>query len=317
MPSSPEITILPSDALATGGATVTAWQPISLSDGAPSHSGAGAPSHGATGTLPHVVTGAAGTATLPRFERRERATAPTLRAFAVSPKAGIPEDLLAAETAAARASGYAAGYAAGIDEARTTTRERLAAQAAAAETSAAAAEATRERAFQSLFDAAEELEGLAVQSAADIEEQIVSAAWTIAEAIVGQVLADDDSRSQAALTRALSLAPSDEDVTVAVSPADFAVLAGHDEAARNHTESNHIAGNNHNAGSTHTAGSSADNACAATDMTPLRRSRGLRTVTIVADESLTPGDAVATCGATTIDARLSAAIERVRRVLAP
>ena len=298
MPSSPEITILPGDAAGTGGATVTAWQPVSLSDGgagAASHSGAGALSHGASGTLPHVVTGAAGTTTLPRFERKERATAPTLRAFAVSPKAGIPEDLLAAESAAARAAGYAAGYAAGIDEARTTTRERLAAQAAAAETAAAAAEATRERAFQSLFDAAEELEGLAVQSAADIEEQIVSAAWTIAEAIVGQVLADDDARSQAALTRALSLAPSDEDVTVAVSPADFAVLAGNDEAW----------------------GAHADNADAATDLTPLRRSRGLRTVTIVADESLAPGDAVATCGATTIDARLSAAVERVRQVLAP
>jgi flagellar assembly protein FliH len=273
MPSSPDITILPGDAIATGAATVTSWQLVSLSGNA---------------------TAAVTAFTLPRFERKEQASSPTLRAFAVSRKAGIPEDLLAAESAAARASGYAAGYATGIDEARAATRARLAAEAAAAETAANARESASRQAFQALFDAAEELEGLAVQSAADIQEQIVSAAWSIAEAIVGQVLAEDETRSRAALTRALALAPSDEDVTVTVSPADFMVLAGRDGADADDF----------------------DSADVATDMTPLRRSRGLRSLVIMADEALAPGDAVASCGATTIDARLTAAIERVRQVLA-
>jgi flagellar assembly protein FliH len=232
------------------------------------------------------------TFTLPRFETGAKPASPTLRAFEISHTTGIPEDLLAAETAAARAAGYATGYATGIDEARATTRARLAAEAAAAENAAAARDAAAAQAVEALFDAAEELEGLAVQSAADIEEQIVSAAWSIAEAIVGQGLADGETRSRAAVARALALAPADEDVTVAVSPADFLVLA----AERDGT---------------------VDTAAAPTDMTPIRRSRGLRTVSILADEALAPGDAVATSGATTIDARLGAAIERVKQVLAP
>jgi flagellar assembly protein FliH len=270
MPSSPDVAILPGSAVAAGVATVTAWQPMSVTEGS-------------TATV-------ATTFALPRFEKDARAVAPTLRAFAISRTAGIPEDLLAAESAAARAAGYAAGYAAGIDEARAATQVRLAADAAAARSAAEARDAAASQAFEALFDAAEELEGLAVRSAADIEEQIVSAAWSIAEAIVGQVLADDETRSHAALARALSLAPSDEDVSVAVSPADFAVLAG-TEAGQNDG--------------------------AATDMTPIRRSRGLRSLVIVADESLAPGDAVATCGATTIDARLTSAIDRVKQVLTP
>ena len=40
-------------------------------------------------------------------------------------------------------------------------------------------------------------------------------------------------------------------------------------------------------------------------------------VTILTDDTLTPGDAVARSGATTVDARLSAAIARVKQVLAP
>jgi len=270
MPSSPDVTILSTAAVAAGAATVTAWQPVSIDDSTP------------------VPT--AGAIALPRFEKETRAAAPTLRAFAISRTAGIPEDLLAAESASARAAGYAAGYAAGIDEARAATRDRLAAEAATDAAAAQARDAATSQAIEAMFDAAEELEGLAVQSAADIEEQIVSAAWSIAEAIVGQVLADDETRSRAALTRALALAPSDEDVTVAVSPVDFTVLAGE------------------GAGETPRS---------ATDMTPIRRSRGLRSLVIVADESLAPGDAVATCGATSIDARIASAVDRVKQVLAP
>jgi flagellar assembly protein FliH len=40
-----------------------------------------------------------------------------------------------------------------------------------------------------------------------------------------------------------------------------------------------------------------------------------RAVTLVVDETLQPGDAVATSGATVIDARIATGLERVRAVL--
>lgn len=257
MPSSPS--------LADGStATVAAWQPLSLEPGA-------------------ILTATA--FTLPAFEI-EHAASPTLRAFAIDRTTGIPADLLAAETAAARASGYAAGYSTGIHEARAATVARLDAEAAAALAAAAARDTATQRSFEALFDAADELEQRAVPAAQEIEEQIVAAAWEIASAIVGQVLADEGTRSRAAVTRALSVSPADEDVMVTVHPADFAALGGDlDDAGQ--------------------------------PVAPLRRERGLRTVTILTDDTLTPGDAVARSGATTIDARLSAAIDRVKRVLAP
>lgn len=216
----------------------------------------------------------------PAFEPNA-STRPTLHAFSVSPSAGIPADLLAAETAAARAAGYADGWAHGLGEARESTRARQAAEADAAAAADAERELLQRRAFDAIFDAAESLEQRAVPSATDIEEQILAAAWTIASALVGDVLADATTRSEAAVRRALVLAPADEDVTITVSPADFGVLSGGQGG------------------------------------TSIRRDRGLRTVTIVSDPSLADGDAIASCGATTIDARLTAALTRVTEVLAP
>lgn len=256
MPSSPS---LASDA----SATIAAWQPLSFDSGM---------------TTMEAFA-------LPAFET-DRPAGPTLRSFAIDRTTGIPADLLASETAAARAQGYAAGYATGIAEARAATAARLAADAAAAAAAAEARDAATRQAFEALFDAADDLEQRAVPAASEIEDEIVSAAWEIASAIVGQVLADEATRSRAAVSRALSLAPAGDDVTVTVSPADFIALGGT------------IA---------------ADGVSTA----PLRRERGLRTVTIAPDEALSPGDAVARCGATTIDARLAEAIARVKQVLAP
>ncbi len=242
--------------------TATAWEPAELEPGTI-----------LTSSFP-----------LPAFEV-DAAPPPVLHAFQISPSAGIPADLLAAETAAARAAGYAAGWSAGLADAREATRARLAAEAAAFEAAAADREAMQRRVFDAIFDAAQTLEHHAAPAAADIEDQIIASAWTIAQALVGQVLADGTARSEAAVKRALALAPANEDVQIAVSIADFAVLSG--------------------------------NADGETDMTPIRRDRGLRTVTIVADPAMADGDAIATCGATTIDARLTAALARVREVLAP
>lgn len=249
--------------------TVTVWQPLPLA----------------------VDASATSAPKRPAFEQ-DRTTTPTLHAFSLSPSAGIPEDVLAAERAAARAAGYADGWARGLADARAATGARMAAEAAAAAAAAAQRDAWQRRAFDAVFDAAAALERQAAPAAADIEEQIVAAAWSIASALVGQVLADAPGRSEAAVRRALALAPADEDVTIAMSEADFAALSG--------------AGSN-----------AADRADDGPAVTALRRERGLRTVTILPDPALADGDAIASCGATTIDARLTTALTRVAEVLAP
>ena len=113
-------------------------------------------------------------------------------------------------------------------------------------------------------------------TAEQFEDLILSAALAIAEALVGHVLHDDESRSRGVLAHALSLVPEREDVQIRLHPADHAALV-------------------------------ADAAGAARAAT--------RSVTLIADPSLQPGDAVARCGATEIDARIAAGIARVREVL--
>jgi flagellar assembly protein FliH len=188
---------------------------------------------------------------------------------------GVPEEILAPARAAAQAAGYAAGWAHGVRAARLVSDAE--AHVATANRERAEAERTAEvrRALTALDAAATALEHSAAPSAHEIEQLIVSSALTIAEALIGDALRDDEIRGRAALARALSLAPAGEDVTVALSPADHAIV-------------------------TAITGTGSDGT-------------GLgRTVTLVADATLAPGDALASCGATTIDARLSTGLARVR-----
>lgn len=282
MPSSPEAATVATAATAT---TVTAasWQPQPLHPG----------------MLPVTEI------TLPVFEVDQPA-APAVRAFALSGSATIPAEVLASATASARAAGYAEGWASGLADARSATAARLAAEAAAAQAAAAQQQAAASRALAALFDAADDLERRAAPAVRDAEEQIVAAAWAIAQALVGDVLADDDRRSRAAVTRALALAPVDEDVVVRVSEGDFAVLRG--EAA----------GIAPPPAAPSVSGMTVPSPYAPFDgAEPIRQQRGLRTVTIMPDAAVSPGDAIASCGATTIDARLSAALDRVQEVLNP
>ncbi|HEV7204490.1 MAG TPA: FliH/SctL family protein [Jatrophihabitans sp.] len=194
--------------------------------------------------------------------------------FEIASSGGIPDDLLVAARSAARAAGYLEGWASGLRaaEARAageTERRRRETQAFAAEQAALAA-----RALAAVDAAAGALERRAVPGAAELEELIVSAALDIAEGLVGSALRDDDTRSHAALTRALALAPADEDVEIRLAPADHALVS--------------------------TAG-------------PLDSTR--RRITLVADPTLLPGDAVAVSGATEVDARIAAGLARVRAVL--
>ncbi|MDT4943600.1 MAG: flagellar assembly protein FliH [Pseudonocardiales bacterium] len=198
--------------------------------------------------------------------------------FEVSSTSGVPDDLLTEARLAAQAAGYAAGWASGIRAARVVADAE--AHAARAETECVAVE-RRERlrqAFTALDDATRALEHRAVPAADELEELIITSALTIAEQLVGHSLRNDPDRAPAALARALSLAPAGEALTVRISAADYAVLSA----------------------------GGADAPVAGTE----------RAIELVADETLRPGDAVVSTGATVVDARVSAGLARVREVLA-
>lgn len=198
--------------------------------------------------------------------------------FEISRSAGIPDDLVAEARRGAQAAGYAAGWASGIQAARVVADAEAQTRRAEDERLAAERRARLQQAFTALDRAAEGLEARAVPAAEQIEDLIVGSALAIAEELVGQVLRDEQVRSQAALRRALSLAPADEPLTVRVHPADLAALAGDDG-----------------------------------ELSP---AAGVtRPLQLVADPSLQPGDAVASCAATEVDARLSAGLARVREAL--
>lgn len=196
-----------------------------------------------------------------------------IRLFEVGTSASVPAELLDRARSAAHAEGYAAGWATGMHAA--ASRASAEAERVRAENDRAIAEhrARLARSIQALDDAAAALERRAVPAIAEIESLILSSAFAIAEAMVGNVVADAEVRAPAALSRVLALAPAGEPVTVRLSPADHALLAADAPAT------------------------------------------GARDVVLVADPELRDGDAVATCGVTEIDARISGGLARVATAL--
>jgi flagellar assembly protein FliH len=146
--------------------------------------------------------------------------------FELGPAGGVPEELLAPARAAAQAAGYAAGWAHGARAARLVSDAEAHVAAANRERAEERRSADVRRAIAGLDSAATALEQRSVPSAHEIEDLIVSSALSIAEALIGVSLEDDAVRGRAALKRALALAPVGEDVTVALSPDDFAVVDG-------------------------------------------------------------------------------------------
>lgn len=209
------------------------------------------------------------------FQAQTDAGADRPSLFEVSQSAGIPEDLLAPARVAAQSVGYAAGWTSGVRAARVIADAEAQAAAIERERVATRQDDQLDRAIRAIRTAATALEHQAIPAAEEVEELIVSTALAIAEALVGQVLRDGPVRSQAALTRVLNLAPVDEDVTIALSPADLPLIDAESLSAKGES----------------------------------------RVIAFVEDPALPPGDAWASCGATTIDARLTSGLERVRQVL--
>jgi flagellar assembly protein FliH len=205
------------------------------------------------------------------------AAAPAERAsFEVSATASVPSALLASARTEAIAAGFAAGWAQGMNEASTAMANDVrtsAARAAALDSDRRSALAI---ALAALDRAAAGLEAQAVPAAADIEENLLSIATALAEALLQRELTLSGTAARDAMARVLRLAPTGERIVVQLAPVDHATL---------------------------TADGALDFA-------------GDRSIVLVADPSLSSGDAVAQCGVTQIDARLSSAMERVRAVLA-
>jgi flagellar assembly protein FliH len=187
----------------------------------------------------------------------------------------VPAELLEQARASALAAGYAEGWAQGQREAK------VAAQAAEAQAQAAEQElaqgraATLQRAVGAVLTAADQLNQRSVPVIAELEDLVLRSAVELAEALLGRALADSPERGLDALRRALALAPAAGTLTVRLHPEDVDALGA--------------------PGGDYLLGG--------------------RSVTLVPDVSLAPGDAVAELGTTTIDARLADAVRRVRAVL--
>lgn len=212
--------------------------------------------------------------------RREDGRSATAARFDVEFRTGdrVPAELLATAKAGAQAAGYAAGWAQGQQHAREAARAAAEIAAAEARQLAEIHDRAVRSALAALAAGAEQLARRATPVLAELEEQILDAAVRIAEAILEREVSRTGDAGVEALRRALALAPTDRPVTVRLHPADHAVITHH------HPSGGAVAG---------------------------------RTVELVADATLRPGDAVAESDITVVDARLPAAVERVRAALRP
>ena len=179
--------------------------------------------------------------------------------------------------AEAEAAGYAAGWAQGQREAEATARRQRDRIAAEAGHAAETTATAVARAITAMAAAADALERQLAPAAEELEELIVRTAFALAEAIIGRELAVAEAPGYDAVCRALALAPIGRPVTVRLHPADHRVLAGDSGAVEVEIDR--------------------------------------RSITLVADSTLDAGDAVAHTDASTIDARIGAALARTREVL--
>jgi flagellar assembly protein FliH len=207
--------------------------------------------------------------------RQSSAPAEWLPAFEVD--AGLPAPVLESARSQAQAAGYATGWAQGVREAKA----QMAADAESARLRAEQTEAQRvaaiTRGLGALDRAVTELERRALPTVEQIEDTVVEMAVAIAEAVLGHELRRRNDRVVIqAMARILALAPANEDVTIRLSPQDHAAL----QAAEV------VAGFGSN-----------------------------RTISLIAAPELSPGDAVAICGATEIDGRIQPALQRLRELL--
>jgi flagellar assembly protein FliH len=212
-----------------------------------------------------------------RGSRAKSATAARFQVdFRKSTEVPVPAELVEKARASALAAGYAEGWAQGQREAKAAAEVAEAQARAAAEEFDQARAAALDRAVGAVLAAADQLAQQAVPVIAELADVALSGAVELAEALLGRALADSTEPGLDALRRVLALAPDTGILTIRLHPDDLASLGAPD----------------------------GDYAVAG------------RVVTLRPDPTLSPGDAIAEQGTTTIDARLAEAISRVRAELA-
>jgi flagellar assembly protein FliH len=187
-----------------------------------------------------------------------------------------PVVVLEEARAAARAQGYAAGWAAGNRQVRESVRAQQEADEQARRDAEAERSARLERALAAVAGAARSLEQRIAPVALETDEEVLRAAVALARVLLGRELALATQPGMDALRRAIVHTPANRPVTVWLCPADLATL---------------------------------------TDGGPAARVVDGREVVLLADSALLPGEAVAECDAIRVDARLSAALQRLDEVL--
>jgi flagellar assembly protein FliH len=138
--------------------------------------------------------------------------------------AALPADVVEKLRSEAQSAGYAAGWAEGRQAAELAAREAREAFAAEA---AAIADATEEGArlvLGAVADAVARFEQRATPAVENLEDQLVEAAFMLAEHIIGRELATAAEPGRDAIARALAFAPPGRGAAVRLNPADAATL---------------------------------------------------------------------------------------------
>jgi flagellar assembly protein FliH len=200
---------------------------------------------------------------------------PIRASFEVSATCSVPPMLLDAAKAEATAAGFAAGWAQGMREASTQMAEDIRLARLREQKHHTSRRTALRSAIAAMDQAVAALEGSAVPAAEQLEQTLLTLGTTLAESLLQRELDRSGTLAQDALARVLRLAPAGEAIQVRLCPADYEVLLADDELPE----------------------------------------LANRKIELIADPTLSPGDALATSGVTDIDARLSAGMERIKAVL--
>lgn len=191
---------------------------------------------------------------------------------------GAPAELLESALRQARAVGYAQGWSQGLREA--SAGEAVLAEQARVEREIAAREqaAGVASAVQAVLRAADQVRQTVVEVTDELSDRMLTAAVELATVLLGQQLTDPATAATAAVRRVLHEVPDGQPVTIRLSTQDYATLTGPD----------------------------GPELIAAIDATAQGR------ISLECDPTLAPGDALARWAATSVDARLTAALARLR-----
>jgi len=188
-----------------------------------------------------------------------------------------PSKLVDRARSAAQTAGYAEGWAQGQRAAQVAAKAAADQAAAAREADEVRRAAALKKATQAMAHAAAAVEARQIPVLTDLADTILASALALAEAVIGYEIAHDANGPLTAVQRALAMVPTADNVTVRLHPNDHQALTG--------------------------------------SATQYSHSIDGREISVRPDETLNPGDALATYGVTEIDATVAGALARAREVL--